>query len=131
MLVARVDGIRRIEAAHGTTAAERVLDEVDARLRDVLGSAGTCLRVDTDELAAMLAGSDSSHAERVLAALQASLASDPATHLDRLSVSAGISELASGDDAARVLERAKHALERASQAGPGTVVVAHATDDAQ
>ena len=131
LLVARVDGIRRIEAAHGTTAAERVLDEVEARLRDVLGHGDTCLRVETDTLAATFPGSGSSHAEHALAALQTSLASDPATHLDRLSLSAGVTELASGDDAAGVLERAEHALERASQAGPGTVVVALATEDAE
>ncbi len=131
LLVVRVDGIRRIEEAHGTTAAERVLEEVEARLRDVLGAGDVCIQIEADELAALFAASGSPQAERVFAALQASLESDPATHLDRLALSAGITELASGDDASGILERAEHALERASQAGLGTVVVALATNDVQ
>lgn len=131
LLLARVDGIRRIEEAHGRTAAERVLEEVGSRLGDVLGRGDVGARVDDDTVAVILSGSEGSRAESVFSAFQASLESDPATHLDRLAVSAGITELATGDDATRVLDRAEHALERASRAGLGTVVVAMAADDAQ
>lgn len=130
LLVARVDGIRRIAEAHGETAAERVLDEVESRLRDILGGGEIGARVSEDEIAAIHAGSHSARAEQVFSAVQASLESEPATHLDRLAVSAGISELAAGDDPAILLDRAEHALERASRAGPGTVVVAMAGDEA-
>jgi GGDEF domain-containing protein len=77
------------------------------------------------------AGSDAARAEELFGALHASLESDPATHLDRLGLSAGISELASGDDAAGLLDRAERALERASRAGSGTVVVELAADEAR
>ncbi len=131
MLVVSVDGIRRIEEARGTTAGERVLDEVAARLREALASGDFALQVDTDVLSALLPGAGSERAERVFTDLRASLESDPATHLDRLGVSAGITELAGEDDAAGVVARAGHALERAMRAGPGTVVVAMPTDEAK
>jgi diguanylate cyclase (GGDEF)-like protein len=131
VLAARVDGIRRIEEAHGATAAERVLEEVEARLREVLGSGDSCAQIDVDELVVILSGSESGRAEIVFSAFRASLERDPATHLDRLAVSAGITVLAASDDTETVLDRAEHALERASRAGLGTVVVAMAADDAQ
>ena len=114
LLVVRVDGIRRIAEAHGETAAERVLDEVEVasprRPRTVVRSAPGSRRTS---IAAIHAGSHSARAEQVFSAVQASLESEPAPHLDRLAVSAGISELAAGDDPAILLDRAEHALERA------------------
>ena len=131
LLVSRVDGIRQIDEEYGETAAERVLDEVESRLRDVLGHGDLAARVNHDALAVILSGSESSRAESVFVAFQASLESDPATHLGQLAVSAGITELASADNATVVLERAEHALERAVSAGHGTVVVALPTDETE
>jgi GGDEF domain-containing protein len=69
--------------------------------------------------------------EELFSSLHASLESDPATHLDRLGLSAGITELAAGDDASELLDRAERALERATRAGSGTVVVEMAADEAR
>jgi PleD family two-component response regulator len=60
----------------------------------------------------------------VLSVLQASLEVQPPEQVDRLTVSAGITELTTGDDAGGVLGRAEQALWQAKQAGNGTVVVA-------
>jgi diguanylate cyclase (GGDEF)-like protein len=130
LLVAQVDGIQRIADAHGTTAAERVLEEVEARLAEILGGGEVGAHLSDDGLGVILFGSGSTRAESVFSALQAALDRDPATHLDRLGVSAGITVLAASDDAASVLERAERAVERATRTGAGTVVVAMSGDGA-
>ena len=106
LLVAGVDGIARIADAHGKTAAERVLEEVESRLRDAdreRGDRRTDLarrrRRDPCRIHGRCAR------KQLFSTLHASLESDPATHLDRLALSAGISELAAGDDAAGLLDR--------------------------
>ncbi|MBA2740462.1 MAG: diguanylate cyclase [Actinobacteria bacterium] len=129
LLVARVDGIEQIEIEYGATAADRVLDEVKSRLRGALDHEDAAARLAGNVLGVILSGSETRGAESVFAALQASLGSDPSTHLARLAISAGITELAASDDAAVLLERAEHALERAVRTGPGTVVVALAADE--
>jgi diguanylate cyclase (GGDEF)-like protein len=131
LLVTRVDGIARISETHGETAAERVLEEVESRLRELIGSGEIGARISDDGIAVIHAGGEAARAEELFGALHASLESDPATHLDRLGVSAGISELASDDDAAGLLDRAERALERAIRAGSGTVVVELAADEAR
>ena len=131
LLAVHVDGIARISSAHGETAAERVLEEVESRLRELIGSGEIGARVWDDCLAVVHPGSRAGRPEELFAALHASLESDPATHLDRLALSAGITELAPGDDAAGLLDRAEHALERAGEAGSGTVVVETVADDAR
>jgi GGDEF domain-containing protein len=131
LIVAQVDGIARIAEAHGATAAERVLEEVESRLRELIGSGEIGARVWDDCVAVIHAGSLAARPEGLFAALHSSLESDPATHLDRLGLSAGITELAPGDDASELLDRAERALERATQAGSGTVVVEMAAGEAQ
>jgi diguanylate cyclase (GGDEF)-like protein len=131
LLVTHVDGIARIAEAHGETAAERVLEEVESRLRELIGAGEIGARIWDDCIAVIHGGSRAARAEELFSALHASLESDPATHLDRLALSAGISELAPGDDAAGLLDRAERALERASGAGSGTVVVEMAADEAR
>jgi diguanylate cyclase (GGDEF)-like protein len=131
LLVAHVEGIARIAEAHGETAAERVLEEVESRLRELIGGNEIGARIWDDCIAVIHASSQAARAEELFSALHSSLESDPATHLDRLAVSAGISELAPGDNAAGLLDRAERALERASRAGSGTVVVEMAADEAR
>ena len=114
------------------TAAERVLDEVESRLRDVLGAGDVGARIEADELAVILAGSGSPQAEQRLrrAPGLARERSGDASRPARVSRPASPSSRA-GDDAAGLLERAEHALERASLAGSGTVVVEMAADEAR
>jgi diguanylate cyclase (GGDEF)-like protein len=130
LLVVHVDGIARIAEAHGGTAAERVLEEVESRLRELIGSGEIGARVWDDCVAVIHPGSQAARAEDLFSALHSSLDSDPATHLDRLALSAGVSELAPGDDAPDLLERTERALEHANRAGSGTVVVEMAADEA-
>ena len=71
--------------------------------------------------ALVLAGS-SADAEALLGTLQTALG--PAEGEYKLGLSAGVTEIVSGDDGAGALARAEHALWQARQAGVGTVVVA-------
>jgi hypothetical protein len=63
--------------------------------------------------------------------LRSSLEQQPPSEFEWLGVSAGVTELAWGDDAASVFGRVEHALWRAKRAGTGTVVVAMAADDSR
>jgi diguanylate cyclase (GGDEF)-like protein len=129
LLVLEVEGIRRIDRQHGPRAAERVLMEVEARLGPSLENGDVSARVGKEALAVILGGSATVKAELVFGALQTSLDADPATHLDRLGVTAGVTEVTATDDASSALVRAEHALWRARRAGHGTIVVAMAADE--
>jgi diguanylate cyclase (GGDEF)-like protein len=129
LLVLEIDGLRRIDRQHGREAAERVLAEVEARLGASLENGDVSARIGNEALAVVLVGAGTSKAELVFGALRSSLDADPVTHLERLSVAAGVTEVAPGEEPSGALARAEHALWRARRAGPGTAVVAMAADE--
>jgi diguanylate cyclase (GGDEF)-like protein len=110
-------------------SADRALADIGMRVGSGLLNGTVGSRVGEDELALILTGSTAVDAELLFAALQASLEEKPPGEFDWLAVSAGITELARGDDPASVFGRAEHALWRAKRAGRGTVVVAMAADE--
>ena len=114
----------------GKPGAERALGDVEARVATTLSNGDSTCRME-GELAVILPGSGVAHAEAVFAQLQASLASEPPGDLDRIAVSAGITEVAPGDDPPDVLDRAEHAVSQARHAGSGTVVIALPNDDSR
>jgi GGDEF domain-containing protein len=103
-------------------------EEADAALGELAGSldrslsTGSVHRLGPSVFALVLPGSGVDDAEALVDALQTSL--EPPHGATALVLSAGITELAEGDDADAALGRAEHAGWQATQAGPGTIVVA-------
>jgi diguanylate cyclase (GGDEF)-like protein len=120
LVVLDVDDLDGIAERYGLEAADSVLHEVARRLDESVG-AGSVHRLGPDEFALVLSSSTAHDAEALLGAVQASLAAPAA---ERVTLCAGITELANGESASAALERAEHALWQAKQVGRGTVVVA-------
>jgi diguanylate cyclase (GGDEF)-like protein len=121
LAVLDVDGLGDIAERRGAATADSVLGEVARRLDESVG-AGSVHRLGDDEFALVLPASTANDAEALLGALQATL--EPPTEVERITLCAGITELAEGERATAVLGRAEQALRQAKQVGPGTVVVA-------
>ena len=122
LLVVDVDGLGDIAERLGREAADSVLGEVAGRLDASVGGAGSVHRLGPDDFVLVLPAATAHDAEALLGALQGSL--EPPPEVERLTLGAGITELAEDEDAEAVLERAEHALSQAKQVGHGTVVVA-------
>ncbi len=129
VLLMNVDGLAHVDERRDRVAVGRALAELGARVDSRLDNGDVSCHIGEEEFAVILGGSTADKAEVVLAALQSSLEKDPPRAFDWLGVSAGITELAWGDDVASMFGRAEHALWRAKRAGTGTVVVAMAADD--
>jgi len=118
-----------LDVAGLDSVSERLGRETaDARLSDLAGridrgvSSGSVHRLGASVFALVLPGSGIDDAEALVDALQSSL--DPPHDETGLVLSAGITELAEEDDEDASLGRAEHAVWQATQAGPGTIVVA-------
>ena len=131
VLLMNVDGLARVDERRDRAAVARALAELEARVESTLESGDVSCHIGEEEFAVVLAGATAERAETVLAALRTSLETRPPGEFEWLGVSAGITELAWGDDAASVFGRVEHALWRAKRAGTGTVVVAMAADDSR
>jgi PleD family two-component response regulator len=123
-----VDELRRIGVEQGPAAAAKARASVEDGLRSLVRAGPVGSWLEDDALAVASVDSTAEEAESVLTALREGQAPEPAA-VDWSSVSAGITELARHDDAASVIDRARHALWRAKRAGRGTVVLAVAADD--
>jgi diguanylate cyclase (GGDEF)-like protein len=121
LVVLDVDGFDDFAERLGHEVADSVLGEV-ARKLDESVSPGSVHRLGPDEFVLVLGGATAHDGETLLGAVQGSL--EPPPEIERVTLGAGITELAEGDDAEAVLERAEHALKQAQQVGHGTVVVA-------
>jgi len=131
VLLMNVDGLARGEEPRDRATVERALAELETRVESNLESGDVSCHIGEEEFAVILSDATVDRAEAVLAALRASLEANAPTEFEWLGMSAGITELAWGDDAASVFGRVEHALWRAKRAGTGTVVVAMAADDPQ
>jgi GGDEF domain-containing protein len=122
-----VDELRRVGDEHGPDAAEETRAAVEERFRANVQNGTASSWIGDEALTVILSGSTAADAEGMFAALQAGQSAE--SRLEWPAVSAGVTELAWGDDAASVYGRARHALWRAKRAGRGTVVVAMAAED--
>lgn len=125
IVVLDVDDFEALERRLGTSAADDVLADLEARVAEHVERRGTSARVGTNQFAAFLRDASASEAEGLILALQASLAGWPPPEAGELRLSAGITDLTPRDNTESVLDRARHALWQAKQSGKGTIVVAH------
>jgi diguanylate cyclase (GGDEF)-like protein len=121
IVVLDIDGLEQVSERLGREAADTALGEIARRLDESVGS-GFVLRLGASEFAVVLSGSTVDDAEALLGTVHVAPVTDDESA--RLTLSAGITELADRDDATAALERAEHALWQAKQAGHGTVVIA-------
>jgi GGDEF domain-containing protein len=117
-----VEALDDVAELLGRDVADALLADIARRL-DHAVSDGSVHRLGPAAFALVLADSTLDDAEALLGTLQASF--EPPDGAERVTLTAGVTQLADGDDAERALGRAEHALRQARQVGPGTVVVAH------
>ena len=116
-----VAGLDSVSDRLGRETADALLGDLAGRL-DRSVSSGSVHRLGASVFALVLPGSGIDDAEALVDAVQSSL--DPPHDEAGLVLSAGITELAEEDDAEASLGRAEHAVWQATQAGPGTILVA-------
>jgi diguanylate cyclase (GGDEF)-like protein len=119
-----------VEVEPGAGAAA-LRAHVAARIDDALDEGSAVSWLEPDRPVLVLPGATAADAQALVAVLQASLDVRPPGHEPgRATVSAGIAELASDEDAIGVLRRAQGALDQARRAGTGAVELAPGGDDA-
>jgi GGDEF domain-containing protein len=121
LVVLGVGGLEDLSDSQGREAADARLSDIAGRLDRSLGT-GSVHRLGASEFVLVLPGAGVDEAEALVDALQSSL--EPPYDDAGVVLSAGVTEIAEGDDAQATLGRAEHALWQATQAGPGTVVIA-------
>ena len=119
-----VDRLTTINARIGHLAADDILVQVAAFLRDVAGHDDLPCRIGGGRFGALLPGGDTREAERLFERLQATLRERPFPEIGVVTISAGATELLPGDDAAALLGRSDAALGLAKVSGRDTVVAA-------
>jgi GGDEF domain-containing protein len=117
-----VEALDDVAEQLGRDVADAILADMARRLDNAVG-VGSVHRLGRTEFALLLADSTVDDAETLVGTLQTSF--EPPDDAERVTLTAGITELADGDDPDGALSRAERALRRAKQVGPGTVVVAH------
>jgi GGDEF domain-containing protein len=122
LVALEVEALDDVAEHLGRDVADALLADIARRLDHAVGD-GSIHRLGQAEFALLLADSTLDHAETLLGTLQSSF--EPPDGAERVTLTAGVTELADGDDAEGVLGRAEHALRQARQVGAGTVVVAH------
>jgi GGDEF domain-containing protein len=121
IVVLEIAGLDHVSERLGRETADVRLGELAGRLDRSLSS-GSVHRLGRSVFCLVLPGTGIDDAEALVDALQTSLG-PPHDHTG-LVLSAGITELTDDDDPDAGLGRAEHAVWQATQAGPGTIVVA-------
>ena len=116
LLVLDVDDFQDVNDRLGQLGGDEVLAVTAALLRGAVREADVAYRAGGDEFAVLLPESTRIDAEGLFARVQATVR----RHQTGMSLSGGIAELQSGDDALTILERAEVALHNAKTAGKGT-----------
>ncbi|HEV3404098.1 MAG TPA: GGDEF domain-containing protein [Gaiellaceae bacterium] len=124
LVVLDLDDFKAINDRIGHLAGDDVLAEAAGRLRTAVRSADIACRVGGDEFAIVLPESGLPDAEQLVRRILEAVTGRPIGEAGRLLLSAGITELRGGDDAAALFQRGDGALDQAKEAGKGTVVAA-------
>jgi diguanylate cyclase (GGDEF)-like protein len=124
LVIFDIDDFTVVNDRIGHLAADAVLAEAAARVREVVRTADVPCRVGGDEFAVILPESGIEQAEQLFTRIQATIGRNPIGQAGRLHVSAGVTDLKAEDDAISLFERADEALYRAKEAGKGQSMTA-------
>ncbi|MET7423471.1 GGDEF domain-containing protein [Dactylosporangium sp. NPDC005555] len=124
VLLLDLDGFKQVNDTHGHAAGDQLLAAVAARLRDGIRGADTAARLGGDEFAVVLDGMDAVGdavvvADRLLAAVQASVRAAGTTLLPRASI--GVACWSGHAEIDALLHDADTAMYAAKTAGKGRV----------
>lgn len=123
LLLIDVDRLTWLNARIGILAADGVLLELAKRLRAVAHRLDYVFRLGGGRFAVVRPGSEDGDAAELFRAFQAELGGHPVGDAGVVSVSGGVAELSTRDDAESLAARAETALAEAKAGGRGTVVV--------
>jgi diguanylate cyclase (GGDEF)-like protein len=124
LLVLDVDRLTALNARIGILAADGVLLELAKRLRAVVHRLDYAFRLGGGRFAVVRPGSEGADARELFEAFRAELAGHPIGDAGVISVSGGVAELVTRDDAESFAARADAAVVHAKRAARGTVNVA-------
>ena len=124
LIIFDLDDFKAINDRIGHLAGDAVLADAADVVRSVVRSADIACRVGGDEFAVILPESGMQEAEQLYSRLQEALEQRPIGEAGRIRLSAGVAELAQGDDSRAFFERADDALYGAKEAGKGRAVAA-------
>ncbi len=124
LIMLDVDRLTTLNAQIGYLAADAVLAEIAARLRIACGKQDLPCRIGGGRFGVLVPKGNNRDAERLFERLQTDLRERPLHDAGALSVSGGVAELMTFDDAAALLGRADAALALAKGSGRDTVVTA-------
>ncbi len=124
LVVLDLDDFKEINDRIGHLGGDTVLAEAAERLRGVVRSADVACRVGGDEFAVIAPESGLDQARLLVSRIQHAVGDRPIGHAGQVRLSAGVAELAPGDDAVGLFERADSQLYAAKQNGKGGVSIA-------
>jgi diguanylate cyclase (GGDEF)-like protein len=124
LIIFDLDDFKAINDRIGHLAGDAVLAGAADVIRSVVRSADIACRVGGDEFAVILPESGLQEAEQLYTRLQQALEERPFADAGRIRLSAGVAELAKGDDSRAFFERADDALYGAKETGKGRAVAA-------
>ena len=128
LLVADVDRLTTLNARIGVLAADGLLLELANRLRAVAHRLDYAFRLGGGKFAVLRPGSEAVQARELFESFRAELEGHPIGEVGVVSVSGGVAELLTRDDAGSFVARAEAALGDAKRAGRGSVTLAGSED---
>ena len=131
LLVVDVDRLTTLNARIGVLAADGVLLEIAKRLRAVAHRLDYAFRLGGGKFAVLRPGSEAVQTRELFESLRAELEGHPIGDVGVVSVSGGVAELVTRDDAGSFVARAEAALSQAKHAGRGSVTLAGSDDAPQ
>ena len=122
LLMLDVDRLTTLNARIGFLAADDVLAQIAAMLRDVAGRSDLPCRIGGGRFGVLLPRGNARDGEELFGRLQRILRERPLPEIGVMSVSGGVADLLESDDAAALLGRADAALGLAKGSGRDTVI---------
>jgi diguanylate cyclase (GGDEF)-like protein len=122
LLLFDVDDFKAINDRIGHLAADAVLAQLAERVRSVVRTSDVACRVGGDEFAVILPESGLVEAEQLYRRLQFAVGNAATGPVDRVHISAGVTELRAGENPVTFFERADEALYRAKESGKGQAI---------
>jgi diguanylate cyclase (GGDEF)-like protein len=124
LLMLDVDRLTKLNAHVGHLGADELLTRIAKLIRDVARNEDLACGLGGGRFAVLMPSADSRDGERIFERLQTILHERPFPDVGVVTVSGGVAELLTGDDAAAILGRADAALGLAKVSGRDTVVTA-------